>query len=282
MAAAMSPATRGGRDRAGKSARSQDPASGRPALCLLHGQADRDACAHCCARQAAFCGALHDEALADLQRTVRRLSLTSGQSVLLEGEPADHVFVVISGLVSTYKALPDGRRQIIGLSMPGDFIGALFQDSYCFSAEAMTRCTICRIPTVELEKLCNGFPALERRLLKILSDELRRTQAEMLSLGRRTAPEKLASFLLMLRRRAEHRGEPANPIRMFLNRDEVADCLGLTSGTVSRTLTQLARHGLIRFHGRRQVVLVRSDLLERLAEGTMSLDTTSARERAKG
>ncbi|HSA81221.1 MAG TPA: Crp/Fnr family transcriptional regulator [Geminicoccaceae bacterium] len=235
----------------------------------MHGRIDRDVCAHCCARKWGFCAALHDEALKDLQRTTRRLSLASGQSVLLEGEPADHVFVVVSGLISTYKALPDGRRQIIGLGMPGDFSGALFEDCHCFSAEAVTRCEVCRIPIAELEKLCNGFPALERRLLKMLSDELCQAQAEMLVLGRKTAPERLASFLLMLRHRAEHRGEPANPIRMFLNRDEIADCLGLTSSTVSRTFTQLVRLGLIRLHRRRQVVLLRRDLLERLAEGKL-------------
>jgi CRP/FNR family transcriptional regulator len=276
----MSP-PRGGGVGAVEPGRSRAPDSEGSALCLLHGRADRDACAHCCARHAAFCGALHDEALEDLQRAVRRLSLIPGQSILLEGQPADHVFVVVSGLVSTYMALPDGRRQIIGLGMPGDFIGALGQDRYGFSAEAVTRCSICRIRIAELEKLCSELPALERRLLKSLSDELCRAQAEMLSLGRRMAPEKLAAFLLMLWRRAEHRGEPANPIRMFLNRDEIADCLGLTSGTVSRTLTELTRHGLIRFHGRQRVVLLRRDLLERLAEGTISLDARAHRRESK-
>ena len=76
-------------------------------------------------------------------------------------------------------------------------------------------------------------------------------------------------------------GEPANPIRMFLNRDEIADYLGLTSSTVSRTFTQLARHCLIRLHRGRQVVLLRRDLLERLAEGTISLDKASGHEKAR-
>lgn len=265
--------------------RSATRTSSQPALCLLHGQADRDACAHCRARQWAFCGALDEEALRDLQRTTRRRSLTPGELIVLEGEAADHVFVVVSGVVSVYKTLPDGRRQITGLGMPGDLIGALFGSHFCFSAQSITRAEVCRIPAAALERLCGMYPAVERRLLKALSDELCRTQAEMLSLGRRTAPEKLAWFLLMLRRRAERRGEPVNPIRMFLNRDEIADCLGLTSGTVSRTFTQFVEHRLIRLHRRRQVALVRRDLLERLAEGTIDLADPAAdlrRTRATG
>lgn len=263
-------------------ARWYSPDSGRPMLCLIHRWGDGDTCAHCCAREWVFCAALREEILHNPQQTMRRLSLAARQPILIEGEPADHAFVVMSGLVSTYKTLPDGRRQIIGLSMQGDLFGSLFEDSYCYSAEAVTRCEVYRFPIAQLGKLFERFPALEQRLLKALSDELSQAQATMLSLGRKNAPERVASFLVMLAHRAEHRGESANPIRLFLNRDEIGDYLGLNSGTVSRTFAQLARHGLIGLHRRRQVVLCRRDALERLADGTISFDDPPVPRSAAG
>ena len=100
-----------------------------------------------------------------------------------------------------------------------------------------------------------------------MSDELCEAQTQMLTLGRKTALERLASFLLMLARRAAHRGEPTNPVRLCMTRTDIADCLGVTDETVSRTFSQLVERGLIRLLKRHEVLLLKRDALEQIAEG---------------
>ena len=94
-----------------------------------------------------------------------------------------------------------------------------------------------------------------------------RLLAILLTLGRKTALERLATFLLMLARRAAHRGEPTNPLRLCMTRTDIADCLGLTDETVSRTFGQLAKRGLIRLLNRHEMRLLNRDALEQIAEG---------------
>ena len=224
-------------------------------------------CGACPVRGLTFCAPLEERELAEVARIVKHLTIPAGQPLFDEGEPARHVFSVTEGAMKVYKLLPDGRRQVTGFLFSGDFLGLAHNESYAYSAEAMVGTSLCRFGRSELEGLLERFPQMERRLLHMASHELAVAQDQMLLLGRKTAKEKIASFLLMLSRRQELRGQSANPIALPMSRTDIGDYLGLTTETVSRTFTQLKTAGEIALLSGNRVEVADSGGLARLAEG---------------
>ncbi|HBN50704.1 MAG: cyclic nucleotide-binding domain-containing protein [Rhodospirillales bacterium] len=208
-------------------------------------------------------GTEHDR----LRQMLTHVQFDPHSTIFHEAEDADYVFNVTSGSVKLYKLLGDGRRQITGFLFPGDFLGLALNTTYSYTAEAIEPVTACRFPREKLEKLFDEFPRLEKRMLGMAVDELAAAQDQMLLLGRKTAKEKVASFLLMLARRQEHRGEESDTIQVPMSRSDIADYLGLTIETVSRTLTQLRKEATITLKDNRHIEAVGIDMLEDLAEG---------------
>ncbi len=225
-------------------------------------------CAACAVREMAFCGALTDRELPRLIAILTHIEIEAHQPIIDEGEPADYLFNVTGGAVKLYKLLPDGRRQITGFLFEGDFLGIAMNDLYNYSAEAVGRVTLCRFPRRKLELLLDEFPKLEKRLLAMASNELVQAQDQMLLLGRKTAREKIVSFLLSLSERAVKRGSGASPIALPMGRADIADYLGLTTETVSRTITRLKRSGAVRLLPGGLIELPDAAVLLELAEGS--------------
>ncbi len=225
-------------------------------------------CAACAVRDMAFCGALTDQELPRLIAILTHVEVEAHQPIIDEGEPADYLFNVTGGAVKLYKLLPDGRRQITGFLFEGDFLGIAMNDRYNYSAEAIGRVTLCRFPRRKLESLLDEFPQLEKRLLGMASNELVQAQDQMLLLGRKTAREKIVSFLLSLSERAVKRGSGPSPIALPMGRADIADFLGLTTETVSRTITQLKRDGTVRLLPGGMIELPTVTALHELAEGS--------------
>jgi CRP/FNR family transcriptional regulator len=182
-----------------------------------------------------------------------------------EGDSADYVFNVTSGVVRVYKLLADGRRQITGFLFPGDFLGIANNDEYAYSAEAVTHTSTCRFRRKKLEALLIQFPKLEHRLLSIASHELAAAQEQMMLLGRKSAREKVASFLIMISDRATRFDLPASPISLPMVRADIGDYLGLTLETVSRTMSRLKREGIIGDGPADSVELIDRERLEDLS-----------------
>jgi CRP/FNR family transcriptional regulator len=197
-----------------------------------------------------------------------RLSIAPRRTLFDEGDGADYVFSITRGAVSLSKALSDGRRQITGFLFDGDFVGLAHGDSCAYTAEALTPLDVCRFPRARFEAYVAEHPNVERRLLEIASTELAAAQDQMLLLGRKTAVERLASFLIRLSDRAVLRARPGNPIALPMTRSEIADYLGLTIETVSRTITHLRRMGAIELDGLHQVRMTSEETLRRLADRT--------------
>ncbi|MDJ0949346.1 MAG: helix-turn-helix domain-containing protein [Alphaproteobacteria bacterium] len=193
------------------------------------------------------CSALEPEDLPRLDRIVSHIQVSPGQLVFLEGDPADHLFVLTDGCIKLYKMLIDGRRQITGFLFPSDFLGLAMRERYAFSAEAVAVSALCRFPKRQLEQLLVEIPALERRLLGVASNELAAAQDQMLLLGRKTAQEKLGSFLHSLLRRTAPRSKAQDRIHLPMSRADIADYLGLTVETVSRCFTRLRKDGVVDF-----------------------------------
>jgi CRP/FNR family transcriptional regulator len=227
-----------------------------------------DPCADCPAREEAICAVLEPAELAKMAAITHRLRFHSGEAIFGEGDPAGHVFNVTSGIVKLYKLMSDGRRQITGFLGIGDFLGMAIGENYAYSAEALTDARLCRFPRSRLETLLIEFPQLQRRLFAMASTELRAAQDQMLLLGRKTAKERLCSFLLYMSQRAVRAGEKASPILLPMTRSDIADYLGLTIETVSRNLTQLRSSGLIELLPGGKIGLKNGAALESAA-GTM-------------
>jgi len=196
-----------------------------------------------------------------------QITLAPRSIVIEEGETAEWLFNVTEGVVKLYKLLPDGRQQVTGFLFAGDFLGIALNDTYAYSAEAIGTTSLCRFARSGLETLLDDLPHLEKRLLSMASNELVQAQDQLLLLGRKTAREKVLSFLLNLSRRAEGRGEPKTPVHVPMSRDAIADYLGLTTETVSRTLTKLKTEGSIRLLEGNKIDLPDFEALKDMAEG---------------
>jgi CRP/FNR family transcriptional regulator, anaerobic regulatory protein len=230
----------------------------------LHGA---DLCSTCEARSLSVCNAIPDSDLGQLAAIAVVTEVSAGQCFIDEGEPASSFFNVTGGTAKLFKLLPDGRRQITGFVGPGHFLGLAVSDTYAFSAEAIERVRFCRFQRSRLRALLDDFPLMEKRLLEVASHELVAAQEQMLLLGRKTARERLASFLLMLSRQGTPCGQPRWRFRLPMTRNDIADYLGLTIETVSRTLTRLRAEGLIDIMSQSELVVRDPAGLEGLAEG---------------
>ena len=144
-----------------------------------------------------------------------------------------------------YKLLPDGRRQIVGFALPGDFLGVATSARNNFSADAVGPVAVCRFSRTSFMRFVADKPHLLRRINELVIRELGQAQDHMVLLGRRSAEEKVASFLVGWRVRLARLGDATNTLPLPMGRQDIADFLGLTIETVSRTLTRLERDGVI-------------------------------------
>jgi len=224
-------------------------------------------CAACTVRDLSICQVLDKKDLQRLAEIATNLTIAPREPILDEGEDAAFLFNVTSGTVKLYKLLPDGRRQITGFLYGGDFLGIAMNASYAYSAEAVTEVTLCRFPRKKFEHLLTVLPTLEQRLLSAASNELVQAQDQMVLLGRKTAKEKIVSFLLSLSQRRADRDETPSPVDLPMSRADIADYLGLTTETVSRTFSVLKRTGNIRLLDGGLVELPDFDTLREIADG---------------
>lgn len=188
--------------------------------------------------------------------------LAKGEELFAEGDPADYFYKVVSGSIRTCKLLSDGRRQIDAFHLPGDIFGLEAGTEHRFTAEALGDATLMAFRRSRLAELTAADPAFANQVLASMMKCLGRAQDHMLLLGRKTAQEKIATFLLDMAKRIS--GDDDH-LELPMQRSDIADHLGLTIETVSRTLTQFARQGLIRLQaGSRSVDLCNLAALRQL------------------
>jgi CRP/FNR family transcriptional regulator len=203
-------------------------------------------CAACAARPFSVCAAVPDADLARLEALAQTVALDRGQALFRQGEPAGCVYNVTSGAIRLSRLSADGRRQVMGFAWPGAFLGLARGETHFCTAEALEPSRVCRFAKPRFEALMAERRELEAALLARAGDELAAAQAQMLLLGHKTALERLAGFLLTLPDRDPLRPSGPGQVRLPMTRLEIADYLGLTIETVSRSLTRLKRLGLVR------------------------------------
>ncbi|WP_442579271.1 Crp/Fnr family transcriptional regulator [Mesorhizobium sp. ASY16-5R] len=213
-------------------------------------------CISCEARDRGVCGALETSQLVELSKSSSRHRLAQGSEVVGECETIEGYSNVLSGVVKLTKTLPDGRQQIVGLQFAPDFLGRPFGKESDLGIEAATEVLLCSFPRSTMERLLEQCPALEKRIFLQTLRELDEARQWMLTLGRKSASEKIATFLLLIARNADPTAAYQHPIcfDLPLSRSDIADYLGLTIETVSRQLTKLHADGVIDVHNRRVVI----------------------------
>jgi len=187
------------------------------------------------------------------------MSFPRNSEIFGENEPADYVYRVISGSVRTYKILNDGRRQVGGFYLAGDIFGLEFAEEHTFSAEAVSDAKVVVVKRSAISTLSSRDPAIGGELFALTGRELRQAQGHVLLLVK-SAQERVASFLLEM---AERTGS-GNIVELPMSRQDIADYLGLTIETVSRTLTGLESAAAIEVPTSRRIVLRNRPALARL------------------
>jgi len=187
------------------------------------------------------------------------MSYPRNSEIFGEDEVADYIYKVVSGTVRTYKILSDGRRQIGGFYLPGDIFGLESAGEHTLSAEAMTDAKILVVKKSALTTLAGRDATVAQQLFALTASELRRVQDRILLLIK-SAQERVASFLLEMAERTP----AANAIELPMSRQDIADYLGLTIETVSRTLTSLESCAAIEVPTSRRIVLRNRSALNRL------------------
>jgi CRP/FNR family transcriptional regulator len=185
----------------------------------------------------------------------------AGEAIFWEGDAAGHIFDILEGVLRVYRILSDGRRAIVGFLYPGDMLGVSFQSRYLFTAEAVTEVKVRRFSRNRFFSLVNESPELRPQLFAILCDEMSAAQDQMLLLGRKSAEERVVSFLLA----AHRKNGVGDAVELPMSRLDMADYLGLTIETVSRMMSGLMRRGLIAATGRHMIALRRLSALREVA-----------------
>lgn len=200
-------------------------------------------------------------------------SFSRDQEIFGEGDPASFFYKVTSGTVRTYKLLIDGRRQIDAFHLQGDIFGLEAGNEHRFAAEAIQDVKLRAFRRRGLGEMIETDPAAINGLLLAMAKSLERAQDHMLLLGRKCAREKIATFLLGISDRISN----VKTIELPMSRTDIADHLGLTIETVSRTLTQLQRERVIEIPcGRRVIVLRNTSALRQMDSGNTDANENSA------
>jgi len=228
-----------------------------------------DNCSSCIVRNRAICSALETDEIALLGKMGRHHKLIAGQTLIWEGEDSLLVANVIEGVLKLSTSLPDGREQIVGVVYPADFIGRPFSAQTQHNVTALTDAHICAFSSTDFERFSREHPQLEHKLLERTLAELDRTRRWLLLLGRMTASEKIANFLVdmserLVRPDCTHQG-PSSSFDLPFGRQQIADILGLTIETVSRRLNDFKAQGLIEMPSRRRIDICDRNALAEIA-----------------
>ena len=251
-----------------------DPAQGNRSTASYRADSQKAAstapCDECAVRALAICATLDRDEREQFIRLGRQMSLPKGQALMWEGGDSMLVANVVDGAMMLSTSTSDGREQIVGIIYPSDFIGRPFGSESPYSAVALTDARLCVFSRATFDRFAHAHPGMEHRLLQHTLDELDRTRRWMLLLGRKSARERIATFLLETSRKlAQGKGQDCLPLDHFtlpLDRQQIANVLGLTIETVSRQFSALKRDGIIALPDRRSIEILDRAQLQDMAE----------------
>ena len=213
-------------------------------------------CQSCEARHQGICGALTPEQLLALSKSTRRVRKNAGEELMADAMPISSYANVLRGVVKLTKVLEDGRQQVVGLQFAPDLLGRPFASASRITAEAASEVDLCLIPKPVLETMLTESAPLERRVMMQALRELDEARDWMVTLGRKSAAEKVASFLYLIATHIDPEDEnDSTRFDLPLSRADIGDFLGLTIETVSRQISRLKADGVIEIEAYRHVTV---------------------------
>ena len=216
---------------------------------------EREKCGSCPIRHRAICARCDDEELQRLERIKSYQTFEAGQPIIWRGDELKSFSSIVVGIASLSRTMEDGRNQMVGLLLPSDFIGRPGREYVDFDVTAVTDVTLCQFKRKPFEQLVEEVPHISQRMLEMALDELSAARDWMVLLGRKTAREKIATFLDMIVKRSAVPGVDTQQFTLPLTREKIADFLGLTLETISRQLSAMKKEGIVEFSGRRDFVI---------------------------
>ncbi|TAG15224.1 MAG: Crp/Fnr family transcriptional regulator [Rhodobacterales bacterium] len=222
-------------------------------------------CSDCPIRHRAVCARCESDELSQLEQIKYYRSFQAGQTVIWSGDRMEFVGSVVTGIATLTQTMEDGRRQMVGLLLPSDFVGRPGRATAAYDVTATTDMVMCCFRKKPFEDMMATTPHIAQRLLEMTLDELDAAREWMLLLGRKTAREKIASMITIIARR-EAALQSVKPkgiltVDLPLTREEMADYLGLTLETVSRQISALKKDGVISLEGNRHISIPDLDRL---------------------
>jgi len=233
----------------------------------------RPACQSCTVGEHAVCNVLSAEELLELTAITRHVTYRAGQTIVAETEDKEIIGTVISGVIKLTKALCDGREQIVGLLFPSDVLGRVRDEQSLVYGVAICEVEICLFNSAKFRQLIDKYPVLREALYDRVLNELDSAREWMVLLGRKSAREKIATFLVMLAKRSQFMVHDKTlqdnqaAFSLPMSRADIADFLGLTIETVSRQITTLKTTGAIDMRSSRDILVPDLERLQAMAEG---------------
>lgn len=216
-------------------------------------------CGSCPIRFQAMCSRCNGDELAMLDKMKSYRTFAKGEAIAYVGEELRYFGTLVSGIAEISQGLEDGRRQIMGILMPSDFVGWPYRRISQFDVNAVSEVVMCRFDMVSFERLVEQVPSLGSRLLEMTMDELDAARAWMMVLGQKTAREKMASlmYIIALRNVSFKLDDMVSEVafELPLTRKQIADYIGLTLETVSRQISALKSSGIIAIEGQRHIII---------------------------
>ena len=206
------------------------------------------------------------ERLDDIVKRARPLH--RGDFLFRNGDRVRSLYVVKTGSVKSFAPSPEGGEQVLGFHLPGEIIGldAIEKDAHACSAKVLETSAICEIPFGRLEELTSSIPSLQHQMYRLLSKEISHDTDMLLLLGKKSAEERLAAFLVSMSRRLQKRGLSPTDFYLSMSRHEIGNYLGLAVETVSRLFTRFQDEGLM-LVDRKHIQLMNVEALDALVGG---------------
>jgi CRP/FNR family transcriptional regulator len=221
-------------------------------------------CMTCPARKSDICGGMDDVEIRELAASSHRMHVKVGDTLVWDGDGAQYSYVITRGALRASKTSDDGRRQILDFLFSGQFVGIPSDAAYHFDVEALTDAEVCRFEKRKLEQLMAKYPNVEKGYRTGVARQLEDAYEHAYALGRRTAMERVAAFLLDLRASSCPKSA-TGVLKLPMTRGDIADFLGLTLETVSRAFSRLKSLGVIRLPSAQEVEIRDDERLKALA-----------------
>jgi len=204
----------------------------------------------------------------------RNRPLHRGDHLFRAGEHFKALYIVKTGSVKTFAPVEDGGEQVLGFHLPGEIIGldAIQNEEHGCSAKVLETSAVCEVPFDRLEELSSAIPSLQRQMYKLLSKEIGQDTEMLLLLGKKSAEERLAAFLVSLSERFKRRGFSPKDFYLSMSRHEIGNYLGLAVETVSRLFTRFQEEGLLNVE-RKHIELIDLDSLRTIVAGSNTNET---------